>query len=279
MNNSSKKQTFYSIIIQFKAGVGMNDVSNFKKISVTILAKNAQSHLQECLEALVKFDEVVLLDNQSTDETQKIARNFSNVSIYESEFIGFGALKNLAISYAKNDWILSVDSDEILEQSALETIAKLKLEPEVVYSVSRKNLYRGEWIQGCGWSPDFVKRLFNKKFTGFNNNQVHESVMVPKNGREEKLRGYLKHYAFESVDNLLGKLHQYSSMWADEKKETTKKASIFGAIGRFFWVFLKDYFFRRGFLYGYKGFVIASCSAGGAFFKYIKLYERKKQGS
>lgn len=275
MDNFSKKINFYSIIAYLKQGFSVDNLDNFKKISVCILAKNAQKHLKECLEALMKFDEVILLDNQSSDKTQIIARSFSNVSIYESEFIGFGALKNLVASYAKNDWILSIDSDEVLEDLALETIAMLRLEPKVVYSLSRKNLYRDEWIKGCGWSPDFVKRLFNKKFASFNSNQVHESVMIPQNGREEKLNGYLRHYAFESVDELLDKLHRYSSMWADEKSKTTKKASIFGAVGRFVWVFLKDYFFRGGVLYGYKGLVIASCSAGGAFFKYVKLYERR----
>ncbi|PAF44049.1 glycosyltransferase [Helicobacter sp. 11S02596-1] len=251
-------------------------MENLSKISVTILAKNAQAHLGECLEALRDFDEVILLDNQSTDSTRAIAGSFPNVKIFENEFIGFGPLKNLALDYAKNNWILSIDADEVLEKNAREAIATLLLDPKCIYAFSRKNLYKGEWIRACGWNPDYVKRLFHRGATRFNQNQVHESVIVPDGCCVEKLNAHIRHYAFESIDMLLGKLHRYSSMWADEKSRIGKKASVFGALGRFVWVFVKDYFFRKGFLYGYKGFIIAYCNADGAFFKYMKLYERNK---
>lgn len=93
---------------------------DFSKISAVILVKNAQATLQECLRSIQCFDEIILLDNQSNDDTLKIAlsfkESFPNLHIHTSEFIGFGALKNLAISYAKNDWILLIDADEVLEQ-------------------------------------------------------------------------------------------------------------------------------------------------------------------
>ena len=100
------------------------------KISVCILVKNAQDTIKECLESLQSFDEIILLDNQSSDDTLKIANDFKskfdNLRIYHSEFIGFGPLKNLAISYASNDWIFSIDSDEVLEFSALKELENLK---------------------------------------------------------------------------------------------------------------------------------------------------------
>ena len=93
-----------------------------KKISVCILVKNAQNTLPQCLESLREFGEIVLLDNNSTDKTLQIAQEFNaiykNLRIEKSEFIGFGALKNLCVSYAKNEWILSIDSDEVLENEA-----------------------------------------------------------------------------------------------------------------------------------------------------------------
>ena len=156
---------------------------NLSKISVCILVKNAQATIGQCLAALSEFGEIILLDNASTDETLKIARefgeNYKNLRVESSEFIGFGPLKNLAISYAKNEWILSIDSDEVLERAALAEIKSLQLRPESVVALPRKNLYRGEWIRACGWHPDFVWRLFNKKFTRFNENFVHESVILP----------------------------------------------------------------------------------------------------
>lgn len=241
------------------------------KISVTILAKNAQKTLFECLKSVERFDEVILLDNQSSDETVAIAKQFSNVKIYQSEFIGFGALKNLAISYAKNDWILSLDSDEVLEDELVNEIDSLNLQEGEYYSFLRKNFYQGEWIKGCGWHPDWVKRIFNKKEICFENALVHEGLKIPKGFRERRLNGAIKHCSFEDISHLLDKMQRYSSLWADQN--THRSSSPFGASMRGLWVFLRNYFFKRGFLYGYKGFVISICNALGAFFKYMKLYE------
>ena len=127
---------------------------DLSKITVCILVKNAQSTLQECLQSLCEFGEIVLLDNDSTDDTLKIAQEFNatykNLRIERSKFIGFGALKNLAVSFAKNEWILSIDSDEVLENEALNEIKALNLSENCIVALPRKNLYAGEWIKACG---------------------------------------------------------------------------------------------------------------------------------
>lgn len=268
-------------------------------ISATILVKNAQDTIRECLDSLQEFDEIILLDNGSSDDTLKIAREFNatygNLAIHTSEFIGFGALKNLAISYAKNDWIFSIDSDEVLESRTLELLKNLfgsesgsnsessdtskqstlhtgKLPaPNTIYALPRKNLYNGEWIKACGWYPDFVTRIFNKTYTRFNDNIVHESIIIPKDAHLIKLDSGIKHYAFENITHLLDKLQKYSSLWAQQ--HTHKSSSPLKAIIRGSWSFVRNYVFKKGFLYGYKGFVISVCNALGVFFKYMKLYE------
>lgn len=253
---------------------------DLSKITVCILVKNAQSTVKECLESLSEFGEIILLDNNSTDKTLKIAREFNetykNLRIEQSEFIGFGALKNLALSYAKNGWILSIDSDEVLESSALSEIKALDFKPNHIYALPRKNLYNGEWIKACGWHPDFVWRIFNKNFTRFNNNTVHESVQIPPNAKKIYLKSSLKHYACSGISQLLYKLQRYTSLYADENKFSAKKATMSKAITHSLWSFVKNYFFTKGFLYGYKGFVISVCNALGSFFKYAKLYEAQK---
>ena len=248
-----------------------------KKISVCILVKNAQNTLAQCLESLREFGEIVLLDNNSTDKTLQIAQEFNtaykNLRIEKSEFIGFGALKNLCVSYAKNEWILSIDSDEVLENEALSEIKALDLKQNFVVALGRKNLYDGEWIKACGWYPDFVWRIFNKNFTGFNDNFVHESVKIPQNAEKIYLKNALKHYAYDGIEALLDKLQRYSTLYA--QRNLDKSSSMGKALLRSFWSFLRNYFFKKGFLYGYKGFMISVCNALGVFFKYAKLYELK----
>lgn len=254
-------------------------------MSVCILVKNAERTLAECLNSLREFGEIVLLDNGSTDGTLQIAQEFNvaykNLRVCESEFIGFGALKNLCVSYAKYEWILSIDSDEVLETDALSELKMLDLSENAVVALGRKNFYKNEWIKACGWYPDFVWRVFNKNFTHFNDNFVHESVKIPQNVEKIYIKGALKHYAVNSMESIIAKMNRYTSFSADEKLKNGKKASFLGAIARFHLTFFRDYFLRKGFLYGYKGFIIALLNAEGAFYRYAKLYElneSEKQG-
>ncbi|RDU62468.1 glycosyltransferase family 2 protein [Helicobacter sp. MIT 14-3879] len=259
----------------------MGSKLNTSRISVTILVKNAQDTIKECLYALKSFDEVIILDNKSTDNTlliiQELNKDFSNLKVYHSEFIGFGALKNLAINYARNDWILSIDSDEILQDFVIDELNKLDLSFQTIVAFGRKNLYRGEWIKACGWYPDFVYRLFNKKFTKFNENIVHESIILPQNSQKIYIKNALKHYAVQNIESIINKMNFYTSFSATQKYNVNTKTNIFFAIVRFFLIFFKDYFLRKGFLYGYKGFIIALLNANGAFFRYAKLYELNKR--
>ncbi|EAI0690577.1 glycosyltransferase, partial [Campylobacter coli] len=252
---------------------------NLEKISVIIIVKNAQNTLLECLNSLKEFGEIILLNNESTDDTLKIAKEFqkefAHLYIYESKFIGFGALKNLALSYTKNEWILNIDADEILENETKEELKKLEIKEQSILALPRKNLYKGEWIKACGWWPDHVLRVFNKKHTKFNENLVHESLILYPNTQKIKLQNGLKHYAYNNISHLIDKMQYYSNLWA--KQNIHKESGIYKALIHGFWTFFRNYLLKNGFLYGYKGFIISTCAALGAFFKYMKLYELKKQ--
>ncbi|WP_276883619.1 glycosyltransferase family 2 protein [Campylobacter cuniculorum] len=248
---------------------------DFSKISVIIIVKNGGATLLECLNSLKNFGEIVLLDNGSSDDTLEIAykfkQEFPNLRIEKSEFIGFGALKNLALSYAKNEVIFNIDADEVLENSCCEELALLDFDKECIVSLPRQNLYKGEWIKACGWYPDYVLRVFHKDFTHFNDNVVHESLIIPQNANIIKLKAGLKHYAYDNIYGLLDKMQFYSDLWAQQNLH--KKASMLKALVRGSFKFIRDYCFKKGFLYGYKGFIISFCNSLGVFFKYAKLYE------
>lgn len=236
-----------------------------------MIAKNASKYLDEAFGALSNFDEIILVDNNSNDSTIEIAKKYKNVKVFSAEFLGFGKMKNLAISYAKNEWIFSLDSDEIVEKELLNEILNLELKNNEIYAISRRNLYKDEWIKACSWYPDYVNRIFNKNFTKFNDNEVHESLIINKDSKIIKLNGKIKHYAYNSINSLVFKMNFYSTLWAKNNKN--KKSSPIKAIFRALWTFNRDYFFKKGFLYGYKGFVISFCNATGTLLKYMKLYE------
>lgn len=217
-------------------------------ISVTILTKNSQRYLKEVLTSLEGFDEVLVYDTGSSDQTFEIAEQFPNVKLIKKTFVGFGPTHNLVTNLAKNDWILSIDSDEVPTPEMLAEIASLKMKPTEVYSFPRNNYFNGKWIKWCGWYPDRVVRLYNRNSTKFSDNQVHEGVITD-HLTHVKLKGALKHYSYGSIAEFLDKMQLYSDLFA--KQNVGKKSSSpFKAVIRGFFTFFKSYIIKRGFMGG-----------------------------
>lgn len=243
------------------------------KISAVILTKNSACRIIEVLESLQKLDEIVVVDNGSSDETLEIVRRFAHVKLYEEAFIGFGPLKQKAVGYATNDWIISVDSDEVATPEVIDELLQMPLEKKSVYALRFFNYYRGKRVQCCGWYPDKKLRLFNRNFANFNDALVHENIeafsgMIV----QGELKEHFHHYSYDSIEGFMDKMQRYSTLWA-EQNQGKKSSSPAKATGRFFWTFVKNYFLQKGVFYGYEGFLISIYNAQVAFWKYMKLYE------
>lgn len=240
-------------------------------VSVTILTKNCPKYLQGVLKSLRDFDEVLVYDNGSTDNTLEIATSFPNVRVVIGTFEGFGVTHNKASAAAKHDWILSIDSDEVVTPEMAKEIANRKLDEKCVYSFPRNNYYNGKWIRWCGWYPDRQYRLYNKKKTEFTTAQVHESIIIT-DLKHVPLNGPLIHYSYDSIAEFLTKMQSYSTLFAIQNRGI-KSSSPFKALLHGLFAFFKSYFIKKGFMGGYEGFVISSYNAHTAFYKYLKLYE------
>jgi len=240
-------------------------------ISVTILVKNGEKHLEQVLQALSGFSEVVVVDTGSTDKTIEIANTFPYVRLYERPFIGFGPSHNDLSSLASNDWILSVDSDEVVTKELFDELVSLVLDENTVYSIRRLNFFRNKIIYGCGWYPDPVYRLYNRKKTRFSDAQVHESLIVD-GVKKAALKGHIKHYPYETIADFLSKMQRYSTLFA-KQYQGKKKASLWHAIGHGLFAFFKSYILKRGFLSGSEGFIISLYNGHTAYYKYLKLQE------
>ena len=244
------------------------------QISVIILTKNSARHLEAVLDALKRFNEVIIVDNGSTDDSLEIAQNFENVKIFEHDFIGFGPLKRYATSLTKNDWVLSIDSDEIVSNDLVNEMESLKYDTHTVYAIQRDNYYKTRLMKCCTWDNDYVLRLFNKKFVSFDKKKVHESLVIY-DVSVVKLVYTMKHYTSQSIEELISKMQHYSTLYAQEHKGV-KRSSVSKAVFRALFSFIKSYFFKRGILYGYEGLVISVSNANGVFYKYMKLLEENK---
>ncbi len=245
-------------------------------ISVTVLTKNSQESLAATLASLQKFSEVIVYDSGSTDRTFELAQKFPNVKIISGQFIGFGPTHNVASSLATHDWILSVDSDEVLTPELVEEILNLQLDPKNAYQIERHNYYNGKWIRWCGgWYPDPVVRLYNRNTARFTNDAVHEKIDV-KDLIVTPLASPMIHTPYRTMGDFLSKMQAYSTLFAEQHKG--KKSSSLGkAISHGSFAFIKSYLLKKGFLGGKEGFIISLYNGHTAFYKYLKLSELNKR--
>jgi glycosyltransferase involved in cell wall biosynthesis len=241
------------------------------KITVTILTKNSSKYLRKVLDALTQFDEVLIFDNGSKDNSLAVAKEYPNVNIIEGEFEGFGPTHNRASSLAKNNWILSIDSDEVVTPEMSKEVLTAMLEDDCAYSFPRHNFFNERWIRWCGWYPDRQVRLYNRTMTKFTDAQVHEAIIVD-NLRSISFESPIIHYSYETISDFLSKMQSYSTLFAAQNCGK-KKSSPMIAMSHGMFAFFKSYILKRGILGGYEGFVISSYNAHTAFYKYLKLYE------
>jgi glycosyltransferase involved in cell wall biosynthesis len=244
---------------------------NIPKISAIIITYNEEKNIRRCLSSIGWVDEIVVVDSESTDDTKKIASEFTP-RVFDIKWEGFGKVKDYAKNKAFNHWILSVDADEVVTEDLKDEILRV-IESEKLlngYYIPRKSNFLGKWIKHGGWYPDYVLRLFKKDRAKFDHSLVHEKVEV--NGGIGYLKNDLLHYTDPNFEHYLEKLNSYTSLGAEELFRKGKRAKLLDIIFRPLAVFFKMYFVKKGFWDGLYGFILAVCSAFHVFSKYVKLW-------
>ncbi len=142
-----------------------------------------------------------------------------------------------------------------------------------IYLIKRQNYYANSLVNSSSWENDWIKRLFNRNDTRFVQNEVHDSFEVNDQIKYKKINsGFIYHFPYKTVSELINKMQFYSTLYA--RQHFNKKTPYLWMIPfRAFFMFIKCYILKRGFLDGFAGFAISSYNAMGVFSKYIKLYE------
>ena len=110
-------------------------------VSVIILARNEEHNIHDCIESVQFADEVLVIDDFSTDNTVKIAEEMGARVVQHAMNGDWGAQQTFGIEQAKSDWILFLDADErISEPLAKEIQAIVVNEPNKAYWIQRRIL-------------------------------------------------------------------------------------------------------------------------------------------
>lgn len=242
-------------------------------LSVIIITQNEGHQIQRCLDSVAWADEIIVVDSHSTDNTIALCKK-AKVKVYTHDWLGYGPQKNLALSYATADWILSIDADEVVTPQLKQVIQTTLQQPQhAIYQLKRNSFFLGKLIQHGDWHNDQVTRLFQRGKAKFSPDQLHEKLVY--SGTAKCLSQPLLHYSYQTVDDILTKLHRYAIAGATQRFQEGQPASFAKAIIKALWCFNRGYLFRMGFLDGKYGWMLALYNMQYTYYRYLALWKMK----
>ena len=240
-------------------------------ISLTVVTKNEQELIGQCLRSAWFCDELIVVDSFSTDRTVEIARA-CGAKVFEREWAGYVAQKQFSLDQAGSDWVLLLDADE---QATYDLGVEIRnavgsAAPKDGYQI-RRVLYHLRHYYTRPIYPDRPVRLFRRQRSHIGGRDPHDRVIV--DGTIGRLNSPILHFSYRDVADHVATINRFSSVAALEQEPTAFTA--FKMFANPAWRFLNFYFVRGGFRDGGRGLYAATSAAFYVFLKYAKLYERR----
>jgi len=252
-------------------------MSNLKaKLSVVVFTKNEEQQIRSCLESIKFANEIIVIDDNSTDGTQRICEEYTD-KIIQGNFSGleFAKRRNLGSDKAIGDWVLQIDADETVtpEFARAMTTAINSSAPYVGYKFRRKNYFLGHFMRYGGWYH-YSSHLFKKgsaRYKGL----VHERQEL--RGQQGVIEEGTKHRPFKSIAQFIDRQNIYSSYEAqdmlNEKGILPQKTVIYNLNVKPLKLFWKFYVKKQGFREGMYGFIFSVMYSFVHFLKWAKYWE------
>jgi (heptosyl)LPS beta-1,4-glucosyltransferase len=247
-------------------------------LSVVIITKNEERNIRECLESCKWADEIIIIDAESTDNTVKLASEYTD-RIYIRPWRSYADAKNYGISLAKSAWVLSLDADERLPANLIAEI-KMKVGAATApiedgFFIPRLTYFCGKPLRHGGCYPDWQLRLFKNGKGRFAEVLVHEGVEISGGGKCGHLKNDIIHYSYRTVSQYWEKFNCYTSLAAEQNFARGKQFRfyrLFMLPARIFYQLI----IRLGILDGFPGGFYHIFTAVYSFVKHVKLWELEK---
>lgn len=229
-------------------------------LSVVITAYNEELKIAEALESVKDFaDEIIVVDNSSTDNTAKIAKKYTKkVYAQKNNPDDIDRQKNFGFSKATKDWTLALDADERVTPELKTEIQDVLSHRENVtaYWISRKNIIFGKWIEHTGWYPDHQLRLFQTGKGSYTKEHYHEFITVE--GEKAYLHTDLLHFNYETIQQFLSRnLLTYAKNEAIIKVKNGYTFHYLDLLKQPTTEFISRFFGREGYKDGLHGFALS----------------------
>jgi glycosyltransferase involved in cell wall biosynthesis len=246
-------------------------------VSAVVICRSEDPDIEECIRALRNFEETIVVFDGKGVSSGKARRLGARVFI--KKWRGFAAQKNFALSKARCEWVISVDSDEfVTPELAEEIMTAAESGGDALYYVPIKNYFYGRWLKYSGLYPDYHMRFFRRKGAFFTGAMIHESVSA-KGAVKKYLKGALVHSSKKSISEHITAVNLYTGLEAAEAVKAGRKPTGYSVFIKPFYSFVKFYIFKLGFLDGFEGLVFNVLKALYMFGTEIKTAELSGLGT
>lgn len=240
--------------------------ANQMTISVIIICCNAADTIERTLKSVKTIaDEIIILDSGSTDNTIALCKQYTQ-DVHQTDWPGYGIQKQRALNLATKEWVLSIDADEVVTpELALAISDKIKkTEQYKGFTIPRQLVFANKILKYCS---EYKPILAQRKYAKFTECTVHEKIII--DGSMGKIHQPFLHYSYHDIAHWLLKMNTYTSLSANKVGNKTTNLSKF-CLSSFF-IFLKFYFLKKGFLHGTYGFIYSLNEAFASYIKHIKI--------
>lgn len=246
-------------------------------LSVVVIAKNEETNLDECFGSVKDWaDEIVLVDDESTDGTVKVAERYG-ATIYHRKMDNEGIHRNWAYSKARNEWVLSLDADEKVTPELRDEIASALADTKFhAFDIPLRNFIGTYWVKYAGWYPANKLRLFMKSRFKYEEVGVHPRVFL--NGDTGHLTKDIIHKGYPDFEHFLASLNRQTTLEAQKWITTGRQMSAGRATWRTIDRFFRSFIGKKGWKDGFIGFMIAVFASFYQLMSYAKYWQMKREG-
>lgn len=245
-------------------------------ISVVINTYNARQYLGEVLESVKDFDEIVVCDMESTDDTREIAARYGCriVTFPKGNHKSAEPARTFAIQSATSKWVLVVDADELVTPELRQVLYAEIARPDCPagFYIPRQNKFMGMFVRDFHY--DYQLRFFIREGTEWPP-YVHTFPKVQ--GRVVKLKADRKarllHLMDETMQEYMAKMNQYTDNEVEKKKD--KGYGLWALLWRPVWRFFKKYVLDGSFRMGTRGLIRSLMAGYYQFVLVAKIIEKR----